>query len=148
MTKQALRAECTRRRAAIPQEGKRRLDELICRRIRETEAFQNAETVLLYAPVRGEIDLLPLVAICRSLGKEVGFPVSLEDGSLAFRSPTSGESLIAGAYGSPEPPPTAKSSTGASGAWYFSAKTAGSASIRRLSATLFCSASPSSQPVR
>ena len=111
MTKQALRAECKRRRAAIPAEGKKRLDQLICRRIAETDAFQKAETVLIYAPVRGEIDLLPLVAICRSLGKEVGFPVSLEDGSLAFRSPAPGEALETGAYGIPEPPPTAKSST-------------------------------------
>ena len=111
MTKQELRAECKRRRAAIPAEGKKRLDELICRRIAETEEFQKAETVLLYAPVRGEIDLLPLAAICRRLGKEVGFPICLDDGNLLFRSPASGESLIAGAYGIPEPPATAKLST-------------------------------------
>ena len=111
MTKQELRAECKRRRAAIPADGKTKLDELIRRRIVETEEFQRAETVLLYAPVKGEIDLLPLVAICRRMGKEVGFPVSLEDGALAFRSPDEGESLVTGAYGIPEPPPTARSST-------------------------------------
>lgn len=111
MTKQELRAECKRRRAAIPADGKTKLDQLIRRRIVETEEFRRAETVLLYAPVKGEIDLLPLVAICRSMGKEVGFPVSLADGSLAFRSPDAGEALITGTYGIPEPPATAKSST-------------------------------------
>ena len=47
MTKQELRAECKRRRSAIPPEGKNKLDELIRRRILETEEFQRAETVLL-----------------------------------------------------------------------------------------------------
>lgn len=111
MTKQELRAECKKRRAAIPAEGKKKLDELIRRRIVETAEFQQAETVLLYAPVKGEIDLLPLVSICRRMGKEVGFPVSMSDGSLMFRSPTAEEKPISGAYGIPEPPPTAKVST-------------------------------------
>ena len=111
MSKQELRAECKRRRAAIPADGKAKLDELIRRRIVETEVFQRAETVLIYAPVKGEIDLLPLVAICRRMGKEVGFPISLEDGRLAFRSPEAGEALVTGAFGIPEPPSTAKPST-------------------------------------
>ncbi len=111
MTKQELRAECKRKRAAIPSDGKNKLDELIRRRIVETEEFLRAETVLLYAPVKGEIDLLPLAAVCRRMGKEVGFPVSMADGSLAFRSPASGERLATGAYGIPEPAQTAKPST-------------------------------------
>ncbi len=111
MTKQELRGEYKRRRSAIPPEGKIKLDELIRRRILETEEFQRAETVLLYAPVKGEIDLLPLATACRRLGKEVGFPVSMADGNLIFRSPAAGERLTTGAYGIPEPAPTAKPST-------------------------------------
>ena len=111
MTKQELRAECKRRRAAIPSEGKSKLDALIRQRIVETEEFQKAETILLYAPVKGEIDLLPLVAVCRRMGKEVGFPVSMADGSLVFRSPDAGVALATGAFGIPEPPAVSKSST-------------------------------------
>ena len=111
MDKQQLRAECKKRRSAIPAEGKKRLDDLIRRRIAETEEFRRADTVLLYVPVRGEIDLLPLAAVCRQLGKEVGFPISMEDGSLTFRSPAPGEGLVTGAYGIPEPSETAKPST-------------------------------------
>ena len=111
MNKQELRADLKKRRSSIPADGKKKLDELIRRRIAETAEFQKASTVLLYAPVKGEIDLLPLVTVCRSMGKEVGFPISMEDGSLSFRSPASGETLIPGAYGIPEPPPTAKEST-------------------------------------
>ena len=111
MNKQELRADCRQRRAAIPPDGKKKLDQLICKNIAETTEFQKAKTVLLYVPVKGEINLLPLVAICRQAGKEVGFPVSMSDGSLMFRSPTSDEDMAAGAFGIPEPTQTAKPST-------------------------------------
>ncbi len=111
MDKKALRAEYKHLRATISAEEKKMLDESIRRRIAQTPEFQRAETVLFYYPVRGEIDLLPLVSLCRKLGKEVGFPISMEDGSLNFRSPTKGERLITGSYGIPEPPGTAKPST-------------------------------------
>ena len=111
MDKKALRAEYKSRRKAIPTVGKQKLDSLIRQRITETAEFRKAKTVLLYAPVQGEIDLLPLAQICRELGKEVGFPVSMDDGTLLFRSPEAGDALITGAYGIPEPPKTAKEST-------------------------------------
>ena len=111
MDKKALRAEYKSRRKAIPTSGKQKLDSLIRKRITETPEFRKAKTVLLYAPVQGEIDLLPLAQVCRELGKEVGFPISMSDGTLQFRSPESGESLITGTYGIPEPPKTAKEST-------------------------------------
>jgi len=111
MDKNALRAEYKLLRTKIPTEEKKSLDESICQRITQTPEFQKAETVLLYCPVRGEIDLLSLVAICRKFGKEVGFPISMEDGSLIFRSPAKGERLTTGAYGIPEPSRTAKLST-------------------------------------
>ena len=111
MDKKALRAAYKNQRQAIPTVGKQKLDALIRQRITETAEFRKAKTVLLYAPVQGEIDLLPLAQICRELGKEVGFPISMDDGTLLFRSPEAGQSLITGAYGIPEPPPTAKEST-------------------------------------
>ena len=91
------------KRRSIPVEGKKRLDELIRQRILESEAFRRAETVLLYAPVRGEIDLLPLVAVCRKMGKAVGLPVCLEDRKMVFLSLAEGEGLVKGRYGIPVP---------------------------------------------
>lgn len=111
MDKNALRSEYKKLRAAISEEEKKVLDESIRRHIIQTPEFQRAETVLLYCPIRGEIDLLPLIPLCRKMGKEVGFPISMEDGSLQFRSPEKGERLVSGAYGIPEPPRTAKPST-------------------------------------
>ena len=105
MTKQQLRQELGPLRDAIPPEGKRRLDELIRRRIASSRAFRSAGTVLFYAPVRGEIDLLPLVRLCRRQGKQVGFPVT-DTGSrtIRFRQLTPEARLTPGAYGIPEPP--------------------------------------------
>lgn len=106
MTKQELRAECKALRASIPPAGKQKLDGLICRRIASSEVFRAADAVLLYVPVRGEIDLLPLVGLCRRQGKQVGFPVTdTETHTVSFRSPKPGAALIPGAYGIPEPPP-------------------------------------------
>ncbi len=105
MTKQQLRQELKSLRNAIPPEGKRRLDHLIQRRIASSRAFRTAKTVLLYAPVNGEIDLLPLVRLCRRQGKQVGFPVT-DTGSktIRFRQLTPEGRLSPGAYGIPEPP--------------------------------------------
>ncbi len=111
MDKKALRAEYRRLRDEIPTEEKASMDQSICRLISQTPEFQKAETVLLYYPIKGEIDLLPLVALCRRSGKEVGFPISKEDGTLAFRSLAKGERLTTGAYGIPEPSEESKPST-------------------------------------
>ena len=106
MTKQELRAAVKQRREAIPPAGKKKLDELICRRIASSNAFRNAGTVLLYAPVRGEIDLLPLASLCRRQGKKVGFPLTdPEKKTISFRLLAPGAKLVPGAYGIPEPPP-------------------------------------------
>ena len=111
MDKKTLRENYRQQRASISTDEKKALDKLICQRIAHTPEFQKAETVLLYYPVKGEIDLLPLVPLCRRLGKEVGFPISLENGTLTFRSPAKGEQLIPGAYGIPEPSASANLST-------------------------------------
>ena len=111
MDKKTLRENYRKQRMAISTDEKKALDQSICQRITHTPEFQKAETVLLYYPIKGEINLLPLVSLCRRLGKEVGFPISLEDGTLAFRSPAKGEQLTPGTYGIPEPSANAKSST-------------------------------------
>ena len=111
MEKRTLRENHRQQRAAISADEKKSLDRSICQRIARTPEFQKAETVLLYYPIKGEIDLLHLIPLCRKLGKEVGFPISMEDGTLTFRSPGRGEQLIPGAYGIPEPSASAKPST-------------------------------------
>ena len=47
----------------------------LCERIRGTEAWRQAKTVLLYAAVRAEADLSPLVPWARQEGKRLLWPV-------------------------------------------------------------------------
>ena len=110
MTKNELRALCKERRAAIPPDGKRKLDALICRRIAGSAEFKRAGTVLLYAPIKGEIDLLPLIAICRKQGKRVAFPVTdMQSGTMIFKYLDEGKKLIpTGKWHIPEPPADAE----------------------------------------
>ncbi|MBE6634003.1 MAG: 5-formyltetrahydrofolate cyclo-ligase [Ruminococcaceae bacterium] len=109
--KKELRLSLRQQRDAIPAEGKKQLDRLICRAIAESAPFRQAETVLLYYPIGSEIDLTPLVSVCRRMGKEVGFPVCTEEGGLIFRSPAEGEQLVKGRHGIPVPAPEAKLSS-------------------------------------
>ncbi len=49
-------------------------DEAIVRRIAESELYQNARTILIYAAMPGEVDLSPLREIARRDGKRLAFP--------------------------------------------------------------------------
>lgn len=103
MTKQVLRASIKERRSSIPPTGKKRLDALIRQRIAESKAFRAAKTVLLYAPLEGEIDLLPLISLCRRQGKAVGFPRCGKERTLTFHLLEDGQKLLKSGNGIPEP---------------------------------------------
>lgn len=110
--KKQLRAACRERRAAIPLEGKKRLDEMIRRHIARSEVFNEAETVLLYAPIKDEIDLLPLASVCFERGKRVAFPVTnRQEGRMEFRYLERGNRLVTSGeegFYIPEPPADAE----------------------------------------
>lgn len=59
---------------------------LTCEKLIATEEFKNADTVLLYYPIKNEISPLYVFEIAKKLGKSVGFPVCVDDGhTLIFR---------------------------------------------------------------
>lgn len=67
------------------------------------------EVVSGYHPVRGEIDPLPLMARLAADGIATALPVVVARGRpLIFRQWRSGDPLVAGEYGIPIPPPTAR----------------------------------------
>ena len=104
MTKQALRALLKDKRATLDPNQKKEWDRAIVRRIAASPIFQNASSLLLYAPVGGEIDLLPLVRIARKLGKPVAFPrCNPTDCTMQFYELKPDARLTRGAYGIPEP---------------------------------------------
>lgn len=66
--------------------------------------FTNAESVILYYPIKNEADPTGLIDICRGLGKKVAFPKSnINDFSLDFFCISSKNDLSVGAFNIPEP---------------------------------------------
>ena len=108
MTKQEMRAAVKAKRAAIPPEEKEKRDRAILQQIVASEEFSLASSLLIYAPHKDEINLLPLIRLARQKGIPIGFPrCDTQSTTLAFYALEPEEKLIRGAYGIPEPPPDA-----------------------------------------
>ncbi len=104
-TKQELRGELKKKRAAIPTDRKKELDAAIVRAIFSSSLFRNADQILLYAPHGSEIDLLPLIRMAQKSGKRVAFPrCDTESETMRFYELLPQARLSAGAYGICEPP--------------------------------------------
>ncbi len=105
LNKDRLRKLLKERRAAIPPEKKKELDEAIVSRIAASDVFARADVLLLYAPLSGEVNLLPLVRLARKEGKAVAFPrCDTETNTMRFYLLLPEARLLPGAYGIPEPP--------------------------------------------
>lgn len=103
--KQELRAFLKERRGQIPPSQKKELDRAIVRHILASDVYRNADTILLFAPMEGEIDLLPLARQARHDGKAIAFPrCDVESTTMQFYLLLPDARLRAGAYGIPEPP--------------------------------------------
>ena len=75
MTKQELRQKIKEKRSGITAEQKKALDAAIVQRISSSEVFASASSLLIYAPAKGEINLLPLVRLARERGIEMSAAV-------------------------------------------------------------------------
>ena len=74
MTKAELRKLLKERRTTISADEKKQLDRAIVENVLRSDAYKNADTLLLFAPLPGEVNLLPLVRAARRDGKQVAFP--------------------------------------------------------------------------
>lgn len=84
---------------------RKRWDERLLRLLTECEAYRRCRILLAYYPIRGEIDVLPMVRRAYADGKLVAFPVSNPtDHTLIFRGVSSLAELSDGTYRIPEPP--------------------------------------------
>jgi len=77
---------------------------LICARISRLSAFRRARAILLYYPVRGEVDVLPLFRAALRAGKRVAFP-RVQGARIVFHEVKSLFGLVPGAFGIPAPAP-------------------------------------------
>ena len=99
-----VRNDYLERRAALPAEERAVLDEKICRNLLSTVSYRFADTVLMFYPVRGEIDLRPVMRAALAAGKQVAFPrTNPEDRTMDFYFVTSEADFENGNYGIPEP---------------------------------------------
>jgi len=100
--KQQLRQECKRTRAALGVDARRMASAAICGALEDWEIFQQAETLSTYLPMRGEVDLTPLLA--RHPGKRWAIPRILTRGGMTFHAYDPAR-LLRHAFGMLEPAP-------------------------------------------
>ena len=80
--KTATRAAMLAQLRAMPPEERAARSALICRRILELPAWQTAESVLLFSPIRTEPDIAPVGAAATDAGKRISImPTTLRDES-------------------------------------------------------------------
>ncbi len=108
-SKKEAREQLLAKRLAITPELKQWRDTELCKSIARLHEFMEADTLLLYSPVRGEPDITPLAFLAWTLKKAVAFPISnTATLTLTFKEVSSLSELRVGAYGILEPDIKAK----------------------------------------
>ena len=103
MEKKALRNARLESRDAKPAAERDALDRAICEHIVRSSLFDTAQTILLYYPVKGEINLLAVAKTALTLGKHVAFPRVRARGEMTFHYVMSLGELSPASFGIPEP---------------------------------------------
>jgi len=100
--KQQLRVQCLQARKALGEDFQCQASAATCSHIESWPLFQASETVLTYMPMRGEVDLRPLLE--RQPRKRWLLPRILPEGRMTFQ-PYDPQHLIRHPYGMLEPAP-------------------------------------------
>ena len=101
-TKSVLRRTAREQLRQIPDAEIKMRSALACGILRAQLLWQNAKTILFYAPLPGEIDLLPLLSESISAGKEAALPRFVADTRYEARLVTGKEDICAGKFGAGE----------------------------------------------
>lgn len=102
--KDIIRAEFSARRDALSLEERAARSEKICSYVNGLISFRHADIVLLYAPIKSEIDVMPIALSALEKGKKVAFPrCNKENRTMKFHFITSFDDFEIGAYGIREP---------------------------------------------
>ncbi len=92
------------RREALSPAVRAARDAKICANILSAATYRYADIVLMYYPIKKEVDLMPLFRAAVAAGKRVAFPkCNAEDHSMIFYFVNSEEDFEEGAYGLFEP---------------------------------------------
>ena len=104
LLKSELRSEYSEKRKTINPEEKQAFDTAICRKILGLASYRYADTVLLYAPLRYEIDVSAVAENALAAGKRVAYPRCIPNSpTMKFHLVSSTDELFPGAYGIREP---------------------------------------------
>lgn len=102
--KDAIRKDCSDKRNAIDKEIHKSMDEKICQTATSLVSFRYADIILLYAPIKSEIDVMPIFHEAIRQGKRVAFPrCNVEERTMKFHFVSSEDELSPCAYGIREP---------------------------------------------
>ena len=91
------------KRKNLPLEQKKKMDEAICKRFLSLSSYRYADTILVYSPIKGEIDTMPIVCDAWAKGKKVAFPRCIDGNRMVYHYVTSEQQLENGMYGIREP---------------------------------------------
>lgn len=92
-------------RSAIDPLVKQKNDGEICKRFRGLASYRYADTVMFYAPLPDEVDIMPLARDALASGKRVAFPLCGAENSMTYHLITDLSQLVPGNYGIFEPTP-------------------------------------------
>jgi 5-formyltetrahydrofolate cyclo-ligase len=86
--KAALRKRARALRSTIPEAARQARSAQIVERVEASAPFERARTVALFCPMvdRGEVDVRPLDALARAMGKEVAYPFLESDAEMTLRA--------------------------------------------------------------
>ncbi len=102
--KDAIRKECAEKRDAMTKEEHTLFDNNIYQTAISLVSFKYADIILLYAPIKSEIDVIPIFEEAIKRGKKVAFPkCNKEERTMKFHYVSSLDELEIGAYGIREP---------------------------------------------
>ena len=103
--KDILRRKCLERRDAMSDAERRQLSHKIVENIRRSEAYKNAESIMIYKVFRSEADLTELEAFAAEDGKLLSFPYCTDRSSMLALHPLSADAFAEGRYGISAPIP-------------------------------------------
>ena len=102
--KNAIRRKYKALRASLTSEHRVALDNEVCRRFTALASFRFAETILFYAPLEQEINIMPAAELALDQGKRIAFPrCNTDDHTMTYHYVTELSQLKVDSYGIREP---------------------------------------------
>ena len=101
--KNKLREKYSALRNAVNESFKAELDAKLCTRLMSTVSYRFSDTVLLYSPIKSEVDITSVALAAIRSGKRIAYPRCHDDYTVSFHYVDSINDLKPGKYDIPEP---------------------------------------------